>query len=610
MTRVEWSRLAGDDVEATVAMFLSGVWPHAQRISPSRGDAGIDVLVSDGSRSVVHQVKSFTGPLTASQKRQVEKSMRALVTDPRVSNLKVDEWHLVTPWDPTLEARGWLGKLAAEMGLPEPIWDGLTQCDRWAATYPQIVDYYLHGNREHIERQVRGLLETHRIGPWAESGPPVDVDAQTLGGVLRATVEFLNVNDPFYAYAFSVSPATPSQQDDHEQAMDDLKAELANPPSADVVMTQITQHGSTRVRIDVYAKNAVATVLRPISTSGTFTATRGSEHEHALRDFATYGTPLNLPWGSYNGTSEAPGGLGGPIQDAAVVTVPVVDATAPHQEVRLIVLDESGDEIAMVRLHRIYSTTGIPDQDGVIPGMESVLEDSSETLALRWRMTTATKVPRLDFTFRPPCGKRPDQVLPALQVAAALRRPNTFVFAPAFGPTSDAMRQRIDEDQLLPPAPFWRDLALSLGRIQQHTSTPLTVPSAESLKGGTGEEILRTAAFLDGYIFEVPVTALVSMVNDEPVDRDQSEHHHLLMPLSVALPEEAVTCGQLLLTFAPDGVETVDTPEGVRLRWDVKDGRAIARLLTDDEAVESADPPAAPPVEDPSPAGAECPPES
>lgn len=581
MTRVEWSRLAGDDVEATVAMFLSGVWPHAQRISPSRGDAGIDVLVSAGGRSAVYQVKSFTAALTASQKRQVEKSMKALVTDPRVSNLTVEEWHLVTPWDPTLEARAWLRGLAADMGLPEPIWDGLTECDRWAATYPHIVDYYLHGNRDRIERQVKGLLEALHIGSWAETGPPADIDAQTLSEGVQATAEFLNANDPFYTYGFSISPVTPSAEASHEQTLEDIRAALANPPDG-AVMSQITQHGSTQVRIDVYAKNTVALELRPITVTGTLTVPRSTEHEQALRDFLTYGTPLNLPWGSYNGTSKAPSGLGGPILNAAVVVAPTVDPNAPHQEVRLIVFDEKGDEVAVVRLHRAYSTTGVPGRDGTIPGMESVLEDSSGTLRIRSRMSAANNIHQLAFTFHPPCGKRPEQVLPALQAAAALRRPNTYALASAFGPTRTALQQSVHEDHLLPGASFWRELSLSLSRIQQHTSTPLTVPPADVLHEGLAEKILRTAALLDGQVFEISVDALAAKVGNDPADPDASGYTHLLMPLSITVPEETVTCGQFIVTFVSDGVTTIETPDGQCVRWSVKGGRAVARLHDSD----------------------------
>lgn len=576
MTRVEWSRLAGDDVEAAVAMFLSCDFPHAQRITPSRGDAGVDVLVVQEDRTAVYQVKSFAGPFTSSQKRKVKESMEALTVDPRVADLRVDEWHLVTPWDPTHEALTWLRGLAAQYGLPEPVWDGLTQCDRWAAAYPHVVDYYLHGNREHIERQVKGLLGALHIGSWTDDGPPADIDVQTLSHGVQKTVDFLNGNDPFYIYGLSINPVAPSVEVGREQTLEDLKTEFVQPSHPHMVMSQVTQHGSTRVRIDVYAKNAVALELRPITGSGVFKIPFGAEYETALRDFVTYGTPLDLPLGSYDGTTDAPGGLDGPFEDAAVVIGPLVDPAAPHQEVRLVVLDEHGDEVAVLPLHRVYSTSGIPDQDGVVAGVESVLRDTSETLTLRWRLTTATGNHETLFTFRPPCGKRPGDVLPALRTAAALRHPNAYNLAPAFGPRPTSGHP-LPEDGLLRPALFWRDVTLALSSIQEHTATPLTVPSAKELLDGTAEGILQAGALLGGQTVEIKVPTLMSTATDDPTDPDPSGYCHLLMPLSVNLPEGTVTCGLVVVTFIPDGVETVDTPDGPRHQWTVRDGRAIAR---------------------------------
>jgi len=48
--RIPWSRYAGEDVEAVVAMLVLGDHPHGRRMLPSQGDGGIDVLVGTGDR--------------------------------------------------------------------------------------------------------------------------------------------------------------------------------------------------------------------------------------------------------------------------------------------------------------------------------------------------------------------------------------------------------------------------------------------------------------------------------------------------------------------------------------------------------------------------------
>lgn len=104
--RVPWGRFEGNDVEAVVAMMLNREHPDSVRITPSRGDGGVDILdrgATDGGGDVVYQVKSYCAPLTAKQKGDIEKSLARLLNpdrrDPRWEDLSVTEWRLVTPWD-------------------------------------------------------------------------------------------------------------------------------------------------------------------------------------------------------------------------------------------------------------------------------------------------------------------------------------------------------------------------------------------------------------------------------------------------------------------------------------------------------------------------------
>jgi hypothetical protein len=53
MARVEWTRISPDDVEYVSAVLLARENPRAQRIRPSRGDGGIDILVPTGVPSGV-----------------------------------------------------------------------------------------------------------------------------------------------------------------------------------------------------------------------------------------------------------------------------------------------------------------------------------------------------------------------------------------------------------------------------------------------------------------------------------------------------------------------------------------------------------------------------
>ncbi|MDF9878820.1 hypothetical protein [Cellulosimicrobium cellulans] len=44
MSRVEWTRLEGNDVEAVVSMFVNRERPRSVQITPSQGDGGVDIL--------------------------------------------------------------------------------------------------------------------------------------------------------------------------------------------------------------------------------------------------------------------------------------------------------------------------------------------------------------------------------------------------------------------------------------------------------------------------------------------------------------------------------------------------------------------------------------
>ena len=249
-----------------------------------------------------------------------------------------------------------------------------------------------------------------------------------------------------------------------------------------------------------------------------------------------------------------------------------------------VIRDEHGEEVAVLPMHREYITFGLPDSDGVVSGMESLLSDISATLSLRIRMTSGGENQKSLFTLRPPFGKRPREVLPALHAAAALCRSHTWTLAPAFGPSIAAPRQPLEDERLTRPALFWRDLTVALNRIQEHTATPLSVPSAETLKEGLGKHILQAGALLGGETLEVSATAFAANTSQDHVLADGSTRCALRTPFQIDLPEEIVTYGLAEITFVPDGVESVDTPDGPRLQWNAKDGRAEVRLHKPEQA--------------------------
>ena len=525
MTRVEWTRLDGDDVEAVVAMLVNREHPNSVRITPSRGDGGVDILdrraAADGT-DVVYQVKRYTGPLSSRQMDEVEKSLRRLMEDPRWAQLNVSTWYLVTPWDPTPEAETWLQKLGGKHGLTAT-WRGLDHVEQLAAKYPDILDYYLHGGRNRIEEAYKtaiALVGVERTEP--------DLGVQGLVTRIQQALRALDT-DPHYRYELRFG-----------------EGEFPNPPSRPgLVMTWMTGDidGGRWVAVDIIARCAASAQERPITVSGRFIADRGSDFERALRDFFSYGTSFTSPEGAYEGEVDAPGGLGGRIERARVTTGPVSDNLGDNPQLHLEVLDPDGTVLARVDVDRVNRSHGT---DGVWVLLEEVhhvfvIEDRYDLNA-----NTATRNLRFgDFTGQPVVAVRS-----ALSFVGHCHAPNVVRVSLRHTPPE---RGRIDPNWgFAPPEDMQHALrdttsAIdSLALIQQHTPTPIRVPDFDTLPPGQirrwhfaagllrGEDIMVT--YPEGHCLIVELDTEIA-APDGPLG--------IAVPLIVHIGEQQVDLGQV-----------------------------------------------------------------
>ncbi|MER5622162.1 hypothetical protein ABT061_14090 [Streptosporangium sp. NPDC002544] len=102
MTTVNWEREPGEKVEEFVAALLLLKHPHGSRITPSKGDRGVDVRVWNPDGYDIYQVKRYSRTLTAKQAASVEASWNTFTAE-TLPVLPVRSWTLVTPWEPTNE---------------------------------------------------------------------------------------------------------------------------------------------------------------------------------------------------------------------------------------------------------------------------------------------------------------------------------------------------------------------------------------------------------------------------------------------------------------------------------------------------------------------------
>lgn len=89
--------------------------PRGNRITPARGDRGVDIRVPTPDGYDIYQVKRYNRPLTSAQARDVEKSWKTFVSQ-TLPYLPVRSWTLVMPWDPTNTRLEWLQRLTAGAG--------------------------------------------------------------------------------------------------------------------------------------------------------------------------------------------------------------------------------------------------------------------------------------------------------------------------------------------------------------------------------------------------------------------------------------------------------------------------------------------------------------
>lgn len=194
MSGVCWDSLAPGTFEEMVSVLISRLHPEAQRIDGSGGDGGRDVQIPTGEGLVIFELKSFTGRMNSSRRRQVEASLE------RASQHEPAEWRLVVPIDPTPSELEWFERLSSEHGFGCR-WLGRCWLDGEMAHKPEITRYYAHGQRYELQE----FLDLLR-GIGAEPPPIGDGIVRTAAERASGVVDTLNTLDPHYVFALSFQP--------------------------------------------------------------------------------------------------------------------------------------------------------------------------------------------------------------------------------------------------------------------------------------------------------------------------------------------------------------------------------------------------------------------
>lgn len=475
MTRIAWERYEGNDIEAVVAMLVNREFPSSVRVTPSKGDGGVDILdrrAAANGGDVVYQVKRHTKPLTTGQQGKVEESWTRLRSDPRWAALNLEEWHLVTPWDPTPEAEAWLQGLSD--GSCTVYWHGLTFVDNLASKYPEVIDYYLEGGKTRIEEAYQAVVAL--LSP-ADAGRALDVPS--VSSRLAKTLTTLEC-DPHYRYELRFGEG-------------DLPA-LVGRPGLMMTWIQSDSPGTRWQAVDVIARCAASPTERPIVISGNVSADRDSDLATALQDFRDFGTPFVTPRGSFAGNIDAPGGLGGPLRDAALRVIPLDDNLGEDPNLILESRSPDGETVAQTEVTRVERSEGSK-------GLRVLLKQKNGVFTIEDRYVALEEGNR-QLRFGDYSNQPAHEVRNALAFVDSTAPPNIVSVrrkgAPARSASIDPnwgitfppeIRESLDGD---------RAVVDTLAVLQQHTGTIVRVPDLAETTMAQVAEWRRAAMILEG----------------------------------------------------------------------------------------------------------------
>lgn len=189
MTQVNWSDVDSNTYERMVAVLISTLNPTAERIDGAGGDGGRDIQLRRNGRLDLWELKSHTGRVGESQRRQVKRSLD------RAATLNPTSWKLVIPIDPNPAEIGWFDGLRATYPFPLE-WLGRMWLDSRMAEHPHLPRYFLHGGADEATQL---LLQLRRDETEFAEGIPHVIER------VEGWLEKLRKLDPFWNFEVSRS---------------------------------------------------------------------------------------------------------------------------------------------------------------------------------------------------------------------------------------------------------------------------------------------------------------------------------------------------------------------------------------------------------------------
>ena len=445
---VRWEDLGHEKYEEMVSVLLSRLHPNARRIDGTGGDGGRDVQIAnalDGSIIDAFQLKSFTGRVGRSQRRQIERSLE------RAAELSPMKWTLVVPIDPNPAELTWFDGLRAKYAFPLD-WCGKAWLDDKMAAFPEIHRYFLEGAKDEVYDLLREI----------ERGEAKIVEVAGAVARMERLHQRLNEIDPHYRYVMG----------------------MMGPGGSLTSSNALLAVRVGDVRVEVFPRYRDATDDRPITMN--LTVAFGAE-DAEIREALEYGKGVTLPRRLVKGvTLDAPGGLSGDYSAGELSLRPL--DTDLDERIRLPLDIMDGDDVVISCPLDFTNRTSGPT-GSIYSGT-----DSSGWLNLDLKVNLVERELTARFSWTAQRGM-PGAVLPILRWIEACRPPHRLRIRWPEGPELvSAIDSPLGGDE------SWVEVVEAVAYVQECTGIYAEMPV--EMTEEEMEEALRFAALLRGETVE------------------------------------------------------------------------------------------------------------
>lgn len=562
MTPIPWTTLEGGQCETLVSVMLLREYPDGVRIRPSQGDGGIDVLVPvPGNRNLVdiYQIKRFAQNLTSSQKRQIKRSIIRIRETIESDDLKVRNWHLTMPLDPTSQNLTWLKDQFNDPNVGVS-WKGLTFIEGLVSKYPEVVDYYLNNGLGRFEAQLDRVLQMGQLLRDSEnSGLALGVEAVQAAGV--TLVNHLNSMDPHYKYDIYVTNEMPESVERYVVPRTMLIQTAGKP-------------GGPYITLVVIAHYNEAPIDRPLRVDARIIHGGDPEILRQLDDFHSFGGRLSM--GPENAQVQV---TGNPLQpDGTGYTPGTVELTGWSfpEEVgrvfRIVARTPSGTEATLIV--SVTERTAGPTREGLRTRFRSKSGGTVFQIEVRYDPEGNPHSGKLSLGYEWD-GKVAVELLDDAAFWECHEPGVRFLIGPQYGGRLEEFAYGSD-DLESPMAPKFLTYVRALAALQPYADSALIVP--ERVGSTEWTSTCNLASLLEGEAIHFPTSALKAATDSadtaEQLAAEVQQNNFLALPgppfvavaagVRVEIPNAQYTVENITASINEDepGIVTVHPREG------------------------------------------------